>query len=363
MDFVGPESYWWLKPKGDPDVSGIERGAAASRAAAQLALQQQNQKFQSQRSMLELSEYLSKKELSNKIQASNSELAGIASKITDFSDPEQMRPIYELGSRAGWIVGTDGWDGVIQSHERAVAAKRMSANAESLITSRTQRAELAKLAEERRALLADASIDLTDRRILDLDDKLALGQAKQALDEKKFSLQQMLGDSRMMVDDARVLNLQNDIRLDERRLAVQEGNLGLRGREIEGKETRLGLRERYLNERNAIDREEKDKLDAAGKASPEADALRKSYNLKRREVTRKFYGPQAGPQEPAPRVPRAGLQPEPDRGTNAPPSFAAPASGDFLPAMPKRKEDLKKDTTYITPLGPAMWDGEKFIPE
>lgn len=281
--------FWWNKPpRTESQLPALQLGVQMVQNRARLDLAERQLADDMARTDIARTESLAKLKLQTDISAANAELARLAAQVTDFSDPAQMKPIYDLGSRFGYVVGTKGWEGIINTHERAVTAKRMAANTESLIESRQDRAELNAAIEERRALLADSTIEL---------------------------------------NDARITKLNEDIGMMEREMSVREGNLRLRGVELDQKGKRLSLRDAaaYKNELAALDREEKDVLGKTFDAT-EAAAKRKLYNMKRRGLVEKFYGPQAAdtntlptitspvtiaPTEP--KTPRAGLQ------TNEPP--------------------------------------------
>jgi hypothetical protein len=273
-----PQDFWWLKPKEqDNPLPALQLGVQIVQNRAKMDLAERDLANDIARTAIMWEEMLAKQRIQTQLMAGNSEFAKTIAGVTDWLDDEQWAGVMESASRNPMVVGGKAYLGAQHMRESARTAKRLEEDAQSRIAARTDRSELNRLAEERRALLADSTIDVNDSRI-----------AKNA----------------------------RDTAIEERRLMVQEGNLGLREREITGKETRLGLRERYLNERNAVDREEKAKLAEGGDAT-EQDRLRKLYNLKRREVTSKFYGPNA------PKVTREGVKTE-DR-TNAPPAVVAPS--------------------------------------
>lgn len=297
MDF-SLRDLWWLKPKEqDNPLPALQLGVNIAQNKARLDLAERDLANDIARTSLARDEMMFKQNLMLKVDAGNAELAKAAAQITDFSDPAQMKPIYDLGARYGHVVGTKGWDGIINTHERAVRAKQLSANTDSLIAQREARTEL--------------------------------GMAR-------LELQELLADSTVELNDARILDLQNDIAFAERRAAIQEGNLELRREELSQKGKRLSIRSQrmYDNELKALNDEEKAKLGGVSATGDEASLLRKNYNLRRRSLTQKFYGTDA-PSAPAPattaqdpRVPRAGLKTE-DRTTNAPPAVAAPADSNI----------------------------------
>lgn len=204
----------------------------------------------------------------------------------DLANPEHQKQYFELLSRYKNIPAKLGPDGVMGPIKVAEGLKRLRDEADSRIAARTDRSELNALIEERRALLADSTVELNDARILDL---------------------------------------QNDIAFAERRAAIQEGNLELRREELSQKGKRLSIRSQrmYDNELKALNEEEKAKLSGMSATGDEANLLRKNYNLRRRALTDKFYSKtETSPPAPAP-VQREGLKTE-DR-TNTPPAVAAPA--------------------------------------
>lgn len=195
------QDFWWNKPsRTESQLPALQLGVQIVQHKAKMDLAERDLANDIARTSLARDEMMFKQNLMLKIDAGNAELAKAAAGITDFSDQSQMKPIYDLGAKYGFLVGTKGWEGLIHTHEKAVDAKRMSLNTESLIASRSERATLNRLVEERRGLLADSTIDLNDARIAKLD---------------------------------------KDIAYEERRMVVQEGNLAARGREMDLKEKRF----------------------------------------------------------------------------------------------------------------------------
>lgn len=302
------QDMWWNKPpRTESQLPALQLGVQIVQRRAQEDMQERQLANEFARTEIARSESLAKMQLQNSISAANAGLAQLASQIKDWSDPVQMKPIYDWGALNGSAVGTKGWEGIINTHERAVTAKRLGENTQSLIDSRKERADY---------------------------------------NAKKLALSTLIADHTIPLTDARVINAQRELALEERQLLVSEGNLAVRKQETDQKENRLGLREQYLNERNALNNEEKAKLARVQTDPVETDRLRKLYNLKRREVTRKFYGPN----------PTAASRP-----AAASPKADSPDHMPAFPAVPARKEDLKKDETYISTMGPVLWDGEQFI--
>lgn len=317
------QDFWWNKPsRTESQLPALQLGVSIVQNKAKMDLAERQLADDMARTEIARAESMAKIQLQTNISAANAELAGAAAKITDWSDPVQMKPVYDLGARAGHLVGTKGWDGIINTHERAVTAKQRGANTQSLIDARAARAEMMTLEQARKDLLADSTIDLNDARIVELDDRMAVNLQKESLAERKFELERLRTDSSIEYDDARIRKLQQDINMGERRILIQEGNLALRKEELGQKGRKLDAREQasYNSRLKALNEEEKDVLSKTFDAT-ESMSLRKLYGIKRNALIEKFYGP-ASTNAP---VLREGLKTE-DRTTNAPPAVVAPSN-------------------------------------
>jgi hypothetical protein len=313
---------WWLQPKGqDNPLPALELGVRMSQYKSSMLLKEKELANDIARTEILRKEQEAKQRIQTMLAAGNAEMATAISQVTDWTDEEQVSRVWETGSRNPMTVGGKAWLGAQHMYESARTAKRLEEESKSRITSRDARTEL---------------------------------------DAAKFELQELLNDSRIDLNDARILDLQNDIAFAERRAKIQEGNLELRREELSQKGKRLSLRSQrmYDNELKALNNEEAAAVKNA--TGDEAKRLRMNFNLRRRALTNKYYGDASdlptitSPITVAPPVQREGLKTE-DRTTNAPPIVVAP--------MPAIKADLVKDQIYETPRGRAKWDGEKFIPQ
>lgn len=287
---------WWLKPKEqDNPLSALQLGVNIAQNKAKMDLAERDLANDIARTSLMRDEMLAKQKIQTMLAAGNAEMATAIAEVDDWTDDEQVSKVWATGAKNPMTVGGKAWLGAQHMHESARTAKRLEGEARSRMDRRTAQTQLANLEQERKDLLADSTIDLNDTRILDINERLALGNQKQALEEKKFELQTMLADSTMDYNDARIGKLQQDINLSERRLRIQEGNLALRSQDIAQKGRRLDARAQasYNNELKALNDEEKAKLkEPTAIADPvESDRLRKLYNMKRRGINERFYGP------------------------------------------------------------------------
>lgn len=323
---------WWLQPKGpDNPLPALELGVRMSQFKSSMLLKKGELANDIARTEIARQEMESKQKIQTMIMEGNAAQAAAIAGVTDWNDDEQVARIWAEGARYPTTVGNKAWLGAQHMRESARKAKIAQENAQSMIERRAAQTELATIDQERKKLLADASIELTDRRIVDLDDRRDLNLQKQALAQKKYELDLMLGGSEMEYDDAKIQKMRQDINMGERRMLIMEGNLALRAQELSQKGRRLDAREQasYDSKLKALNEEEKGKLSSVSASGEEADRLRKLYGIKRNALIEKFYGPastNAPPDVPAPattahdpRVPRAGLAAP---GT---PAFPAPA--------------------------------------
>lgn len=138
------QDFWWNKPsRTESQLPALQLGVQIMQRRAQQDLQERDLANDIARTSLMREEQMFKQNLMLKIDAGNAELARAAAQITDFSDPAQMKPIYDLGARAGFLVGTKGWEGIINTHERAVTAKQRGESIQSMIDERNRRADMA----------------------------------------------------------------------------------------------------------------------------------------------------------------------------------------------------------------------------
>lgn len=285
---------WWLQPKGpDNPLPALQLGVQMSQYKSSMLLKEKDLANDIARTELMRQELAAKMQIQTRLTEGNTAIASAIAGVTDWTDDEQLSSVWETGAQYPNVVGGKAWLGAQHMYESARTAKRLGEESKSRIEARTDRSELNALIEERRALLADSTIDLNDARIRDLD---------------------------------------SDIGFAERRAKIQEGNLELRREELSQKGQRLSIRSQrmYDNELKALNEEEKAKLSGISATGDDANLLRKNYNLKRRALTEKFYGPAtAAPAEiqgpPYRPVQREGLRTE-DRTTNAPPAVAAPVN-------------------------------------
>jgi hypothetical protein len=258
------QDLWWLKPK-EPDnpLPAMQLGAQIVQNKARLDIAERELANDIARTSLMREEMLYKQQIQTTITEGNSAIAGAIASVDDWTDPEQIKRVYGVGARYPMVVGGKAWLGAEDMQYKAISAKRLQEEADSRIAARSDRAELNALIEERRRLLANSDIALDDARIRDID---------------------------------------SDIAFAERRTAIQEGNLALRRQELDQKGQRLSIRSQrmYDNELKALNKEEESKLKST--FGNEADLLRKNFNLKRRALTVKYYGPEEAV------TPRAGLQ-------------------------------------------------------
>lgn len=72
-------------------------------------------------------EQLAKEQLQTQIMQGSAELASFGSKITDWSQPDVARGLYELAIKSPIITKTEGWKGMMDMHQTAVNAKNQLA--------------------------------------------------------------------------------------------------------------------------------------------------------------------------------------------------------------------------------------------
>lgn len=273
------QEMWWNKPsRTESQLPALQLGVQIVQRKAQQDLQERDLANDIARTSLMREELLAKQRIQMQVTAGNAEVAATISEITDWSDPAQVARVWRTASKYPMLPESKAVLGAQHMHESAVAAKTRALNIESLIESRQDRAEY---------------------------------------NAKRLELQELLQDSNIDVNDSRVLKANAELNMMEREMAVREGNLELRGVELEQKGKRLSLRDAaaYKNELSALDREEKDVLGKTFDAT-DAAAKRKLYNLKRRGLVEKFYGKQEAPpaattREEKLKVIREGLSPPP----------------------------------------------------
>lgn len=138
------QDFWWNKPpRAESQLPALQLGVQIMQRRAQQDLQERDLTNDIARTSLARDEMMFKQNLMLKVDTGNAELAKAAAGITDWSDAVQMKPIYDLGARFGHLVGTKGWEGIINTHERAVTAKRLGENTQSIIDERNRRADMA----------------------------------------------------------------------------------------------------------------------------------------------------------------------------------------------------------------------------
>jgi len=195
------QDQWWNKPDNQESaLPALALGAQIVEKRAQQDLQERELANQMSRTAIMRDTQISKLAIQSKLDVGNSEMAKAIAGVTDWTDDEQVSKVWETGSKHPMTVGGKAWLGAQHMVESARTAKRLEEEARSRIASRSDRAALNTLIEQRRSLLADSTIDLNDARIAKYD---------------------------------------KDIALEERRLLVGEGNLAARKQDLNIKEKRF----------------------------------------------------------------------------------------------------------------------------
>jgi hypothetical protein len=126
--FVGPESYWWLRPS-EPDnpLPAMALGARIRQDAVNTLLQQEQNKIAQERNMLLTQEQVYKQRLQNLQIEGSAELAKIASGVKDWSSPEVRTSLYNFANKYPFMASTEVFKGVLSANDDAMARKEQMA--------------------------------------------------------------------------------------------------------------------------------------------------------------------------------------------------------------------------------------------
>lgn len=186
----------------------------------------------------------------------------------------------------------------------------------------------------------------------DMEAKIQYQRAKAALFEAQTGLAVAKAEAVAPVAASQVRRNESSASLNETR----QQNVGAT---MDLNRGRLDATNRKLSMQETIDRQKGERQDRGtyekAKAAHNKDQIMKTKAQQSAFPTYNDWLSQNSP-KPAAAPPAApGASPAP----TAPATASTPDSA--LPAMPSKKEELKANTRYMTPRGPATWNGTKFV--
>lgn len=306
MDFT-LQDLWWLKPKGpDNPMPALQLGAQIAQNKAAMDLREADLINEFARTSLARQEALAKQQIRNSISAGNAAIATAAAKITDWSDLNQLRGIYEVGARYPMVVGGNAWKGAELMHKNAVTAK--------------EKAQADKGIAESVTLGFDESGNPITENFIRFGNRVFRSTQHEIVEDPKTKKRFIKsGSGALHALDSDAADVSTDPNtgqqfiqalpiLDASGKQVGTGYRGSKGNIIRLPDQKLSQGEdvSYKNELKALNEKEEAEL----KATPSEGArIRNLYNLKRRELTAKFFGSQKNPRPSEIAPPGAQLNP------------------------------------------------------
>lgn len=138
------QDLWWLKPKEqDNPLPALQLGVRIAENKANFDLHERQLANQIARTSLVREELLFKQKLQTSMMQGNTAIAGAISGVTDWTDPEQVQRVYEVGAQYPMVVGSKAWQGAEYMQRNAITARRLEEEAQSRIAARNRQSEMA----------------------------------------------------------------------------------------------------------------------------------------------------------------------------------------------------------------------------
>lgn len=319
---------WWLQPKGpDNPLPALQLGAQIAQNKAQMDLHERDLANDIARTSLMREEQIYKRGLQTKLMAGNAAMAKAIAEITDFADPEQMKRVWSVGELYPMEVGGKAWQGAEYMHRNAVIAK--------------QKAQPDKGIAEAVTIGFDESGNPITENFVRFGNRVFRSTQHEIVEDpktKKRFIKSGSGALHALDTDAVDVSTNPDTGqqfvqalpiVDSSGKQVGIGYRGSQGNIIRLPEPKLsqGQEKSYQNELKALN--EKEEAELKGASGQEADRIRAVTNLKRRELTAKFYG-DTGSRSKVPTT-----------TTIAPPSTDTPAPQPIAPESNPRAAEIR----------------------
>lgn len=173
------DDLWWLRPTPEqaPFLPAAIAGVNIRHQAVMEKIDQQNASNNQIRTLIDLQEHQAKMQLQNKIAMGQGKLAKVMADISDWSDPEQMQKIYQIGVENPELVGSPAWNGVEKMHENAVS-----------MSIRKQQVEAQRDIAEARSRDINRRIDVIEKAgVTREEDKMAIAEIRDATERARIA--------------------------------------------------------------------------------------------------------------------------------------------------------------------------------